>query len=106
MRLAGKVAVVTGAGGGVGREIAHEIIKEHAVNAALNMRQGEPNLLLNAIGEDSRIPLSYEDLTALLAKPIEFTGDAGAQVERVVKRIEAITSAHAAAAQYKPDAIR
>ena len=91
---------------GVGREIAHEIIKEHAVNAALNMRQGEPNLLLNAIGEDSRIPLSYEDLTALLAKPIEFTGDAGAQVERVVKRIEAITSAHAAAAQYKPDAIR
>ena len=91
---------------GVGREVAHEIIKEHAVNAALNMRQGEPNLLLNAIGEDSRIPLSYEDLTALLAKPIEFTGDAGAQVERVVKRIEAITSAHAAAAQYKPDAIR
>jgi adenylosuccinate lyase len=91
---------------GVGREVAHEIIKEHAVNAALNMRQGEPNLLLNAIGEDSRIPLSYEELSVLIAKPIEFTGDASAQVERVVKRIEAITSAHAAALQYRPDPIR
>ena len=91
---------------GIGREAAHEIIKEHAVNAALNMRQGEPNLLLNALGEDSRIPLSFEELTVLIAKPIEFTGDASAQVERVVKRIEAITSAHAAAAAYKPDSIR
>ena len=91
---------------GVGREVAHEIIKKHAVNAALNMRQGEPNLLLNAIGEDSRIPLSYEELSVLIAKPIEFTGDASAQVERVVKRIEAITSAHAAALQYRPDPIR
>ena len=91
---------------GVGREVAHEIIKKHAVNAALNMRQGEPNLLLNAIGEDSRIPLSYEELSVLIAKPIEFTGDASAQVERVVKRIEAITSAHAAAVQYRPDPIR
>ena len=47
-----------------------------------------------------------EELSVLIAKPIEFTGDASVQVERVVKRIEAITSAHAAAAQYKPDAIR
>jgi adenylosuccinate lyase len=91
---------------GVGREVAHEIIKEHAVNAALNMRQGEQNLLLTALGEDSRIPLSFEELSALIAKPIEFTGDAAKQVERVVKRIEAITSAHAAAAQYRPDPIR
>ena len=91
---------------GVGREVAHEIIKEHAVSAALNMRQGQANLMLQAIGEDSRIPLNFKDLTALIAKPIEFTGDASAQVERVVKRIEAITSAHTAAAQYRPDAIR
>ena len=91
---------------GVGREVAHEIIKEHAVSAALNMRQGQPNLLLQAIGEDSRIPITYEDLVNLIAKPLEFTGDAANQVERVVKRIEAITSAHAAAAQYRPDAIR
>ena len=91
---------------GVGREVAHEFIKEHAVSAALSMRQGQPNLLLQAIGEDSRIPISYVELINLIAKPLEFTGDAANQVERVVKRIEAITSAHAAAAQYRPDAIR
>ena len=91
---------------GVGREEAHEIIKEHAVSAALNMREGKANLMLQAIGEDSRIPLTFEELTALIAQPIEFTGDASAQVERVVKRIEAITSAHAAAAQYRPESIR
>ena len=91
---------------GVGREVAHEVIKEHAVAAALGIREGKPNLLLQALGEDSRIPLSFEELTNLIAKPLEFTGDASAQTKRVVNRIEAITSAHAAAAQYTPGAIR
>ena len=47
-----------------------------------------------------------QDNAALISDPIEFTGDARQQVARVVNRIEAITSAHPAAAQYKPGAIR
>lgn len=91
---------------GVGREIAHEVIKEHATKAALAMREGKPNLLLAALAEDPRIPLDKESLAALISNPIEFTGDAREQVARVVKRIELITAAHPDAAYYKPEAIR
>ena len=91
---------------GVGREEAHEVIKEHAVAAALGIRKGQPNGMLEAIGTDARIPLSKEDLVALISKPLEFTGDAHAQVERIVARIDAITKARTAAAQYRPGSIR
>ena len=91
---------------GVGREEAHEVIKTHAVAAALGIRKGQPNGMLDAIGNDARIPLSKEELVALISKPLEFTGDAHAQVERIVARIDAITKAHAAAAQYRPGSIR
>jgi adenylosuccinate lyase len=91
---------------GVGREVAHEVIKEHAVAAALGMREGRANNFLDAIANDNRIPLKRTDLDALIGNPLEFTGDARQQVARVVTRIEAITSAHPAAAQYKPQSIR
>jgi adenylosuccinate lyase len=91
---------------GVGREVAHEVIKEHAVKAALTMREGKANTLLDALAADARIPLDRKALDALISKPIEFTGDARQQIARVVDRIDAITSAHPAAAQYKPHSIR
>ena len=74
--------------------------------AALGIRAGKPNLMIQAIADDSRIPLTVKDLTALLAKPLEFTGDAKGQTQRVVNRIDAITSANAPAAQYRPGQIR
>jgi adenylosuccinate lyase len=70
------------------------------------MREGKPNNLLDALSADARMPLDRADLDALISKPIEFTGDARQQIARVVDRIEAITSAHPAAAQYKPHSIR
>jgi adenylosuccinate lyase len=91
---------------GVGREIAHEVIKEHAVAAALGMREGKPNNFLAAISSDDRIPFDRAALDSLIGTPLEFTGDARQQVARVVSRIEAISSAHPAAAQYKPGSIR
>jgi len=91
---------------GVGREVAHEVIKEHAVAAALGMREGKPNNFLDAIAQDNRIPFDKAALDALIGNPLEFTGDARQQVARVVSRIEAISSAHPAAAQYKPGSIR
>ena len=91
---------------GVGREIAHEVIKEHAIAAALGMREGKPNNFLAAISSDDRIPFDRAALDSLIGNPLEFTGDARQQVARVVSRIEAISSAHPAAAQYKPGSIR
>ena len=91
---------------GVGREVAHEVIKEHAIKAALDIRAGKPNAMIAAIAEDSRIPLDKSALLALLAKPLEFTGDALGQVKRVVGRIDAISAAHPEASKYRPGSIR
>ena len=91
---------------GVGREVAHEAIKEHAVAAALGMREGRPNNVLDALAADNRIPFNRAALDALIGNPIDFTGDARSQVSRVVARIESITKKFPTAASYKPGSIR
>jgi len=91
---------------GVGREVAHEVIKEHAVAATLGMREGNPNSLLDALAADTRIPFDRIALAALIGRPIEFTGDAREQVSRVVARVEKVTEKFPSAATYKPSAIR
>lgn len=89
---------------GVGREEAHEAIKEHAVAVALEMReQGtSENDLFERLAGDPRLGLSQADLDALVAEPIEFTGAARSQVEEVVARIAAVLKAHPDAAAYTP----
>ena len=91
---------------GMGRETAHEIIKEHSLTAALRTRKGESNNLFQLISEDSRIPLGHEDLEKLVLDPLKFTGDAHAQVKRVTSRIHEITSQHPSATSYTPQTIR
>jgi adenylosuccinate lyase len=92
---------------GVGREAAHEAIKEHAVAVALAMReQGrEGNDLLARLGADPRLGLSEADLEAVVAEPIAFVGRAEAQVAEVVARVEALVAADPEAAAYRPGAI-
>lgn len=91
---------------GVGREVAHEVIKEHAVAAALAMREGKTNNLLEALAADDRIPFNYLELNALIGSPLEFTGDAREQVLRVVARVDLIVAKYPTAATYKPGSIR
>ncbi|GAA2067777.1 adenylosuccinate lyase [Streptomyces albiaxialis] len=91
---------------GVGREAAHEAIKEHAVASALAMREGaERNELLDRLAADSRIPLTRERLDALMADRLSFTGAAEGQVAEVVARVEEVTKLHPEAAAYAPGAI-
>lgn len=91
---------------GVGREVAHEAIKEHATEAVLAMREGQENFMLSGLAADPRIPLDHSQLIALISNAIEFTGDAREQISRVVARIEVITSANPAASEYRPGVIR
>jgi adenylosuccinate lyase len=70
------------------------------------MREGATNTLLDDLAGDSSLPLDRAALDLLISTPLEFTGDARQQVARVVSRIDAITSAHPAAVQYKPGSIR
>ena len=91
---------------GVGRETAHEAIKEHAVAVALAMREGTPdNDLLDRLAGDSRLPLTREQLDALIAEPLEFTGAARDQIGRVAERVQVIAESHPAAAAYSPGSI-
>jgi adenylosuccinate lyase len=91
---------------GVGREQAHELIKEHAVAAALAMRSGgEGGDLLERLGADERFPLDQKELEALLADRVSFSGAASEQVEAVTRQVEAVTAAHPEAAAYRPGAI-
>ncbi|MDF5756707.1 adenylosuccinate lyase [Spongiactinospora sp. TRM90649] len=91
---------------GLGREAAHELIKEHAVAAALSMRtHGGSNTLLARLGADERFPLDEAGLGDLLSDALSFTGAAGGQVTDVVTRVEEITARHPAAAAYTPAAI-
>jgi adenylosuccinate lyase len=92
---------------GVGREAAHEVIKEHAVASALAMREKgvERNELLDRLAEDERIPLDRAQLDALMADRLSFTGAAASQVAAVVRRIEEIAAGHPEAAGYAPGAI-
>ncbi|SFB89010.1 adenylosuccinate lyase [Nocardioides terrae] len=88
---------------GVGREAAHEAIKEAAVGTALAMRQGQAdNDVFAKLGADPRLGLTAAQLETLVADPIEFTGAAVAQVQAVVRRIEAVAAQHPAAAAYSP----
>jgi adenylosuccinate lyase len=91
---------------GVGRETAHEAIKEAAVGTALAMRQGQAdNDVFAKLAADPRLGLTREQIDSLAAEPLEFTGAARAQVQEVCRRIEALVAADPDAAAYTPGAI-
>ncbi|WP_326829988.1 adenylosuccinate lyase [Streptosporangium sp. NBC_01810] len=91
---------------GLGRESAHELIKEHAVASALAMREGAAgNELLARLAADDRFPLDRAALEGLLGEPLSFTGAATSQVAEVVARVEAVVARYPQAAAYRPGAI-
>ncbi|MFD5091505.1 adenylosuccinate lyase [Amycolatopsis thailandensis] len=89
---------------GVGRETAHEAIKENAVGVALAMReQGlAENDLLDRLAADERIPLDRGELDKLLADRISFTGVAPRQVAAIASRVSEILERFPEAAGYSP----
>jgi adenylosuccinate lyase len=91
---------------GVGRETAHEVIKEHAVAVALAMREkgAEPDLL-DRLSADPRLPLDRAALDAALADKAAFTGAAGDQVDAVAGAVEDLVRRYPDAAKYTPGAI-
>ncbi|WP_166352328.1 adenylosuccinate lyase [Phytoactinopolyspora limicola] len=89
---------------GVGRETAHEVIKKHAVEVALNMREhgADRNDLLDRLAGDPRLGIDAAELDALVARPMDFTGAAATQVATVIQRVEDVAAAHPEAAAYVP----
>jgi adenylosuccinate lyase len=91
---------------GIGREVAHEVIKEHSVKATIAVREGKANTFFDELAADSRIPLDRSALDQLIGQPLDFAGDAQQQVARVVNRVNAITAEFKEAAKYAAESIR
>ncbi|NNE94695.1 MAG: adenylosuccinate lyase [Acidimicrobiales bacterium] len=87
---------------GVGREEAHEIIKEHAVAAALAMRQGagSESGLLARLADDDRFPGDEGDIAQVVADPAELLGRTQAQVGATLERIQAVIQERPEVARY------
>ena len=91
---------------GVGREAAHEAIKEHAVSVALAMREsGAANDLVERLASDQRLGLTREELDALVSEPLELSGSARSQVARLAAQVGEIAAANPEAAGYRPGAV-
>jgi adenylosuccinate lyase len=102
--LATSKVLITALKRGVGRETAHEVIKEHAMAVALQMREtgGAENDLLDRLATDPRLGVTRSELAAAIANPIELAGTAGRQVLVLAAEIESIANAHPEAAGYRP----
>jgi adenylosuccinate lyase len=88
---------------GVGRETAHEVIKEHAVAVALDLRKGSTeNDLFRRLGEDGRLGLTEQQITEIVGEPLSFTGAAVAQVNELVRRVDQLAKRYPEAAAYTP----
>lgn len=81
---------------GAGREQAHEAIKEHAVAAALALREkGQANNdLAERLAHDDRFPLTHDEINQVLAQSRSLTGLAEKQVEAYSKRVDELALAH------------
>jgi adenylosuccinate lyase len=92
---------------GVGRETAHEVIKEHAVAVALAMREKGVgrNDLMGRLAADQRLDLDAGSLDAVLDEPLTFVGTAPEQVAAFIEQVEALVAENPEAAGYSPAAI-
>lgn len=92
---------------GVGRETAHEVIKEHAVATARDIRQGKisTNNLFDRLAEDGRLNLTRADFDAIASVAATETGTAGMQVDNFVTTAAELIAQFPEAATIKPGAI-
>jgi adenylosuccinate lyase len=91
---------------GVGRELAHEAIQEHAIAVAQALREGAAgNDLADRLAGDGRLGLDRASIDAVLADRTGFVGTAVHQVDAFCRQVEAIVADHPEAARYRPEPI-
>ncbi|MEY3019397.1 MAG: hypothetical protein RLZZ272_381 [Actinomycetota bacterium] len=90
---------------GVGRELAHTVVREHALAAAADVREGRDADLVGRLADDPRLPLDREALERIVTTTAGATGTADAQVDRVVARVAEVAARHPEAAAYRPGPI-
>jgi adenylosuccinate lyase len=90
---------------GAGRESAHAAIKQHALDAARALRDGQSPELLQRLAADSRIGLSVAQLEGALRLDARFVGAALDQADAFVAEAQALVQQTPGAAEYRPGRI-
>ena len=90
---------------GVGREVAHEAIKKHAIASALSMREGKPQDLISRLASEKVLNLTEAELNSLLTEPLSFVGLAQLQVSDIAEKVAVIVKKYPQAASYTPSPI-
>jgi adenylosuccinate lyase len=92
---------------GVGRESAHQAIKEHALATVHDLRNGcvIRNNLIDRLADDTRLGLGRELLETIVARGDREVGAARAQVAAFVAAVRQLEQASPEAAAYSPGAI-
>ena len=90
---------------GVGREVAHEAIKKHAIASALNMREGKPQDLISRLASEKVLNLTEVELNNLLTEPLSFVGLSQQQVSDIAEKVAVIVKKYPQAASYTPSPI-
>lgn len=92
---------------GMGREAAHEVIKEHAVSVSNDLRNGaiSRNDLLDRLGADDRLPLSRAEIQQIYDENAGDTGMAADQVSGFVALVGEIAAIYPDGVGYTPGAI-
>ncbi len=107
--LAGTEMLMTAIGKGIGREEGHEVIKEHAIPAALAMREkGENPNLVSRLIKDKRFQeagITRGDLESNLSDKKYFTGNAGSQITQVAHDCFPLLKKYSEQAKYEPGQI-
>ena len=89
---------------GAGREQAHQAIKEHAVAAAIEIREGTSgeNDLLERIINDPALPIDADEINEAIGDHNVFVGLADSQVAAFVATAATINSQHPEGGSYRP----
>ena len=92
---------------GIGREAAHESIKEHAVAALEVLRSGESseNDFIARLAGDDRIGMTSEQLDKILHEASANIGAAPAQVDSFCARVDELIAQDPSTGTYEPRAI-
>ncbi len=92
---------------GVGREEAHEIIKEHAVAVSNDLRHGRisGNDLLERLGADGRLKLTLEEIREIYDANAGDTGMAAQQVDAFCGMVQELAARFPQGVGYTPGAI-
>ena len=92
---------------GTGREVAHEVIKEHAVAALNALRSGEAmeNDLIERLANDQRLGIKRERLDELIEIAATRAGSASSQIINFLESLNDIKNNYPDSVNYSPGSI-